>query len=63
MGQKVNPIALRLGIHHEFKSVGYYSKATYAATVLKDIRIREALYKRLKQAGVGDVLLSEVQVQ
>ena len=57
MGQKVNPIALRLGIHHDFKSIGYYPKKQYAKAVLKDIRIREALMKRLKQAGVGDVII------
>ena len=57
MGQKVNPIALRLGIHHGFKSVGYYSKKTYAATVLQDIKIREELFRRLKPAGVGDVII------
>ena len=57
MGQKVNPIALRLGIHHGFKSVGFYSKKTYASTVLQDMKIREALFKRLHQAGVGDVII------
>ncbi len=57
MGQKVNPIALRLGIHHGFKSIGYYSKKTYAVTVLSDIKIREALFKRLKQAGIGEVII------
>lgn len=57
MGQKVNPIALRLGIHHDFKSVGYYPKNMYAKTVLKDIRIREALMKRLRPAGVGDIII------
>jgi small subunit ribosomal protein S3 len=57
MGQKVNPIALRLGIHHGFKSVGFYSKKNYSKTVLSDIKIREALFKRLKQAGIGDVII------
>jgi small subunit ribosomal protein S3 len=57
MGQKVNPIALRLGIHHEFKSVGYYSKKNYASTVLQDIKLREMLFKKLAQAGVGEVLI------
>lgn len=57
MGQKVNPIALRLGIHHGFKSVGYYSRKTYAVTVLQDIKIREMLFKKLHQAGVGDVII------
>ncbi len=57
MGQKVNPIALRLGIHHGFKSVGYYSKALYSKTVLSDIRIRESLFKKLRPAGVGEVII------
>ena len=57
MGQKVNPVALRLGIHQGFKSIGYYSKQQYARTVLADIKIREALFIRLKQAGVGDIII------
>ena len=57
MGQKVNPIALRLGIHHGFKSVGFYSKKNYATTVLSDIKLREMLFNKLKIAGVGDVII------
>lgn len=57
MGQKVNPIALRLGIHQGFKSVGFYSKKMYSRTVLADIKIREALFIRLKQAGVADIII------
>ncbi|MGE5041520.1 MAG: 30S ribosomal protein S3 [Candidatus Levyibacteriota bacterium] len=57
MGQKVNPIALRLGGHHEFKSIGYYSKKMYSKVALQDIKIRELLYKKLKQAGVGDIII------
>lgn len=57
MGQKVNPIALRLGIHHGFKSIGFYPKKTYAKTVLQDIKIRESLMKKLKIAGVGDIII------
>lgn len=57
MGQKVHPIALRIGIHHDFKSVGFYPKKMYAVTVLKDIKVREALMKRLKPAGVGDIII------
>ena len=50
MGQKVNPISMRLGIHHDYKSIGYDPKNQYAKTVLKDIRIREARMKNLKSA-------------
>jgi small subunit ribosomal protein S3 len=58
MGQKVHPIALRLGIHHDFKSIGFYSKKTYGTVVLQDMKIRESLFKRLKHAGVGDVIIA-----
>lgn len=57
MGQKANPIALRLGGHHDFASIGYYSKKMYPKIALQDIRIRELLYSRLKQAGVGRVII------
>lgn len=57
MGQKVNPVALRLGIHHEYKSVGYYSKKMYPQIVVQDIKIREALFKKLKLAGVGEIII------
>lgn len=58
MGQKANPIALRLGIHHDFKSIGFYPKKTYASIVLQDMKIRDALFKKLKHAGVGDVIIA-----
>lgn len=57
MGQKVNPIALRLGIHHDFKSVGFYPKKSYAKIVFQDIKIREMLYRRLRQASIGDAVI------
>jgi len=57
MGQKVNPIALRLGIHHGFKSIGFYNKKLYKTFVLEDMKIREALFERLKPAGAGDIII------
>lgn len=57
MGQKANPIALRLGIHHDFKSIGFYPKKIYKDLLLEDIKIRDGLLRRLKPAGVGDVII------
>lgn len=57
MGQKVNPVALRLGIHHGFASVGFYPKRQYSAILAQDIKIRETLFNKLRQAGVGDVVI------
>lgn len=61
MGQKVNPIGLRLGIHHEHKSVWYLPKNLYKKTLAQDIQIREALSKKLKNAGVGDIIIERSQ--
>lgn len=57
MGQKVHPIGFRLGIHHEFKSIGYYPKKQFAAILLQDLKLREALYKKLRPAGVGNIII------
>lgn len=57
MGQKVNPIALRLGVHAGFKSIGFYSKKKYKDLVLEDMKIRETLFERLRSAGIGDVVI------
>lgn len=61
MGQKVNPIALRLGIHHEFKSMGFYPRKSYAKNVLKDIQIRDSLLDKLKHAGIGEIIIERSQ--
>ncbi len=57
MGHKVNPIALRMGVHHNFKSIGFYNKKNYKNIVLEDIKIRKELFRKLKTAGVGEVII------
>ena len=46
MGQKVNPIGLRLGIVKTWES-RWYADKQYAAYILEDHRIREFLKKKL----------------
>jgi len=58
MGQKVNPIAIRLGINVASKSQWYEaSKHKFAETLLKDKKIRDWLKKELSEAGVGDIVI------
>ena len=57
MGQKVNPIGLRLGINRTWDSRWFASTATYADLLHEDLRIREFLEKRLKQAGVSRIVI------
>jgi small subunit ribosomal protein S3 len=56
MGQKVNPIGLRLGIINNWKSRWYFTnKRTFRDTLISDIRIRAKLMKKLVFTSVTEV--------
>ena len=57
MGQKVNPIGLRLGINRTWDSRWFASKDDYARLLHEDIKIRKVLKQRLKQAGVSRIII------
>ncbi|KAA2234629.1 30S ribosomal protein S3 [Salinarimonas soli] len=57
MGQKVNPIGLRLGINRTWDSRWFASKGEYAKLLHEDILIRESLMKQLKQAAVSRIVI------
>ncbi len=54
MGQKVNPIGIRLGITRTWDSQWFASK-NYKVLLLEDIKIREFLKKRLQHAGIAKI--------
>src|ERR687898_246774 len=56
MGHKVNPVGLRLGINRTWDS-RWFSDGQYRDLLLEDLKIREFLHKRLKQAGVSKVVI------
>ncbi|MFM2129873.1 MAG: ribosomal protein, partial [Pseudomonadota bacterium] len=56
MGQKVNPIGLRLGINRTWDS-RWYADGQYAGLLHEDLKIREYLTKKLAQAGVSRVVI------
>jgi len=56
MGQKVNPIGLRLGINRTWDSRWFAGK-TYGNLLHEDIALREYLDKRLSQAGVSKIVI------
>jgi small subunit ribosomal protein S3 len=60
MGQKVNPIGLRLGINKTWKSV-WCSKKEYANLLHEDLKITKFIKKELKNAGVADVVIERPQ--
>jgi small subunit ribosomal protein S3 len=57
MGQKVNPIGLRLGINRTWDSRWFANKGAYGDLLHEDFRIRKYLQERLKQAGVSRIII------
>ena len=56
MGQKINPIGLRLGINRTWDS-RWYAERNYGELLHEDIRIRKFLQTKLAQAGVSKVVI------
>jgi small subunit ribosomal protein S3 len=57
MGQKVNPIGLRLGINRTWDSRWFANKGEYGRLLHEDVAIRNALMKELKQAAVSKIVI------
>jgi small subunit ribosomal protein S3 len=55
MGQKVNPIGIRLGITREWTSKWYASSKNFPSHVYTDHLVREFLKKRLAEASVSRI--------
>lgn len=55
MGQKVNPIGIRLGIVQDWKSLWYAETKKYSDTLWSDLKVREFLEKELAPAGVSHI--------
>ncbi len=57
MGQKVNPIGLRLGINRTWDSRWFSSKKEFADKLHADIAIRKYVKSKLKDAGISKVVI------
>lgn len=57
MGQKVNPVAFRLTVSKDWESKWFASKGRYKDLLAADIKIREFVFKKLKNAGVSRVVI------
>jgi len=57
MGQKVNPLGIRLGITRDWVSKWYAGKRQFPILVHTDFRVRQFLKKRLSEASVSRVLI------
>ncbi len=56
MGQKVNPVGLRVGINRTWDS-RWYAGRDYAQKLVEDLKLREYVQERLKPAGISKVII------
>ena len=57
MGQKVNPTGFRLPVNRAWRSRWFAPKKNFAAFLVEDQNIREAVKKRLAEAGLSKILI------
>ena len=57
MGQKVNPIGLRLGINRTWDSRWFAKSGEFGDLLHEDFKIRATLMKQLKQAAISKVVI------
>ena len=57
MGQKVNPIGIRLGISRDHNSVWFAEKDKYREILFNDFQVREFLKKELDNAFVSKIYI------
>lgn len=56
MGQKTNPIGLRVGIIRGWES-NWFERKRYSTKLLEDIKLRDYVRTRLKKAGVSRIII------
>lgn len=56
MGQKINPIGLRVGINRTWDS-RWYAGRDYAEKLVVDLKLREFVQEKLKSAGISKVII------
>jgi len=55
MGQKVNPVGIRLGIVKDWASRWYASSKDFSDTLIADLKVRDYLRSKLSQAGISRI--------
>src|SRR3954447_967939 len=57
MGQKTNPIGLRVAVTHDWRSKWYAEKKEFGKLLNEDRKIRDVLKKKLESASVPRILI------
>ena len=61
MGQKVNPIGLRVGINKDWDSTWYADKKSFAANLKEDDVIRKYFQKNHAQSAISKITIERTE--
>lgn len=57
MGQKANPIGMRVTVNKDWRSRWFASKKSFGPMLVEDLEIRDVIKKRLENAGVAEIVI------
>jgi Ribosomal protein S3 len=57
MGQKINPIGMRLKINRTWDSVWFAKKENYGTYLIQDFKIRKYINDTIKNSGISKILI------
>lgn len=57
MGQKVNPIGLRVAVNKDWRSRWFARKKDFGALLIEDLLIKNRVRKTLENAGISNVMI------
>lgn len=63
MGQKVHPLALRLGYTKNWRSLWFAERKDYAKNIKEDYKIRQYIKKKFVQAAVSMIVIERLSEQ
>ncbi len=60
MGQKIQPVGFRLGVTSDWSSVWYAEKGEYRRNLNEDLKLREFIREKLKNASVSRIQIDRL---
>ena len=57
MGQKVNPVGLRVGINRGWDSLWFAKKKEYGKFLIEDFKIRNYINKNITNSGISEIII------
>ena len=57
MGQKINPVGLRLGVNRGWDSTWFAKKKEFGKYLIEDFKIRKYIKKNIINSGVSEIII------